>query len=457
LRVARKRKNAAYRRIKPPPDVRKRLSTLPWWCWILLIVLAEALVVLIILPTPWSTAVGNGDGAEYQRYAFNLLHHGVFSESPIAPYYPGVVRSPGYPAFLAALEWIGGRHAIVVQATQFGVLAVMAILVGVIGREVAGPAVGNFAAVLCATYLPFLGYATEFLTEDLTGCLLCAAVLLLLRARRAEGAGIYAALGLVLAAVTFVRPDCALLAVPIVLVLLLGRRSPSSLAKRTTAVATLSAALLIPLVPWIIRDASVTGGSLVPMEASGGVSLLASADQYDGLVSAGFTNSNLWDAQVGRLVGVPAAAKQGIQATVKYVDARRQVQVDSQERSDALRLFKMISLATILERVPKLLVYLWATADQDPPASASTAWRRVAQLQYVLLVVAGLIGLAVRRRQLLDDWPLWLVAACLTLTQLIFHVEARYTLPARPMLMVYAAVGALTVGAPLARGRVGHA
>ena len=95
---------------------------LPWWLWILLLVLAEALSIVIFLPTSWSRAVGNGDGAEYQRYAFNLLHHGVFSESPAPPYHPGVVRSPGYPSFLAALEWIGGRHVVVVQGAQFALL-----------------------------------------------------------------------------------------------------------------------------------------------------------------------------------------------------------------------------------------------------------------------------------------------------------------------------------------------
>jgi hypothetical protein len=156
-------------------------------------VLVEALAVLIFLPSSpssWSQAVGNGDGDQYQRYAFNLLHHGVFSEDPVAPYYPGVVRPPGYPAFLAAIEWIGGRSAVAVQATQFALLALMAIVVGLVGREVADPAVGNVAAVLCATYLPFLGEATVFLTEVLASCLLSIFVLLLLHTRRAEGIGI---------------------------------------------------------------------------------------------------------------------------------------------------------------------------------------------------------------------------------------------------------------------------
>ena len=169
-------------------STRRRLSAVPWWAWILILVLAEALAIVIFLPTSWSHAVGNGDGAEYQRYAFNLLHHGVFSESPAPPYHAGVVRSPGYPSFLAALEWIGGRHAVVVQGAQFALLGATSVLVGFIGRAVSRPAVGNVAAVLCATYLPFLGFATVFLTETIATFLLTAVVLLLLRARPADSA-----------------------------------------------------------------------------------------------------------------------------------------------------------------------------------------------------------------------------------------------------------------------------
>jgi hypothetical protein len=72
-------------------------------------------------------------------------------------------------------------------------------------------------------------------------------------------------IGLVLAAAIYVRPECALIAVPIGLILVLNRRSSWSFAKRCRALAVLTIAVVIPLVPWIVRDASVTGGKLVPM------------------------------------------------------------------------------------------------------------------------------------------------------------------------------------------------
>ncbi|NNE99527.1 MAG: hypothetical protein HKN25_10960, partial [Pyrinomonadaceae bacterium] len=53
-------------------------------------------------------------------------------------------------------------------------------------------------------------------------------------------------------------------------------------------------------------------------------------------------------------------------------------------------------------------------------------------------VVAGIWNSRVRIWQ---HWLLWLPAVYLTLAHLVFHVEARYSFPARPFLIVFAAVG----------------
>src|SRR5947209_2253451 len=126
---------------------RRALAGVRWWAWIVVLAAVEGLFVVAVV-RPSLNDVFGGDGAQYQRYALNLIHHGVFSEATTAPYHPGVVRSPGYPAFIAALEWLGGAHVVVIQAVQFGILAGIGILVGVICRAVAGPRIGTVAAVL---------------------------------------------------------------------------------------------------------------------------------------------------------------------------------------------------------------------------------------------------------------------------------------------------------------------
>ncbi len=432
--------------------IRRLLSTLPWWCWILLVVAVEAVVVLIVAPTPWSKAT-LGDGAEYQRYASNLLHHGVFSESPVAPYYPQLFRDPGYPAFLAAVEWIGGAHVLPVEVAQFGVLAAIAVLVGLIGREVATPTIANLAALLCATYLPFLGLAGQFLTEPLSALLLTLIVYLLVRAVRSHDIRIVAVLGLVFAALTYVRAESAILAAPVALMLLLSRPAPWGSARRWSAPLVFVLVFLLPLVPWTIRNASVTGGRFVPLAANSGSTLLASADQYDGLMSdeSDTQDTERWDAQIARIIGSPATAVHGIQVSEEYATALREIKVNDEEQAAAVKIFKTISVGMVIRHLPNRVLWLWTTGDEVPLGTVS---HRIAELQYAALTLLILIGVVVRRRRLLADWPLWIGAVYLTLIHLIFNVEGRFTLPARPALMVYAAAGAVALTSRLARGRL---
>lgn len=213
----------------------------------------------------------------------------MFSEAASPPYYPGVVRSPGYPAFLSAVYWLGGEREIAVQIAQLVLPAALAVLVGCIGRALAGRVVGTVAAVLCATYLPFLEFTTHFLTEILGSFCLIVFVAVLLRARRADSPALYAGSGLSLAALSYVRPEFLLLAVPISLILLAGSTGSWLSPGRWGAVLAFSCAFIVALVPWTVRNAIVTGGDVLPMAATSGSDLLASADQYRGLISYKFT------------------------------------------------------------------------------------------------------------------------------------------------------------------------
>jgi hypothetical protein len=180
-------------------------------------------------------------------------------------------------------------------------------------------------------------------------------------------------------------------------------------------------------------------------EATGGVTLLISVDQWDGYMTQSGLDVTKLDPQLARILHMPAAAQGGLDGPVEYRSPRLQVQIVEKERRAARELLKSLAPSTVIKRLPARLVYLWSPADTNRPAKAGSEWQKLAQLQYLLLVIAGLVGIFVRRR-LLDDWPLWVVAAVLTVAHLVFNVEARFTLPARPMLMIYASIGVITLG-----------
>lgn len=74
------------------------------------VVFSVALAVRLIW---WALAYGLGDygfttydSEQYLRLAENLRLYGVFSQSVSAPFYPDVVRTPGYPVWLAFWGWL---------------------------------------------------------------------------------------------------------------------------------------------------------------------------------------------------------------------------------------------------------------------------------------------------------------------------------------------------------------
>jgi hypothetical protein len=125
-------------------------------------------------------------------------------------------------------------------------------------------------------------------------------------------------------------------------------------------------------------------------------------------------------------------------APMETFDAIAQVRRDDKLRAAAIRVFKSLSVGQVIRSLPKRIRYLWGTANTDDGPVVHTPW---SQVQYAVLVLLGLIGFAIRRRQFLRDWPLWIAAGYLSVLHMVFSIEARYTLPARPMLMVYSAAG----------------
>ncbi|HLY47795.1 MAG TPA: glycosyltransferase family 39 protein [Solirubrobacteraceae bacterium] len=397
---------------------------------------------LVFVPASQIQTFG-GDGRWYRLLASNLVHHGVFSASVAPPYYESVWRAPGYPAFVALLDLLGASHTVVVEAGQFAVVAAMAIVVGLIGRAVVGPVVGMAGAILAATYLPFLEFATRFMTEDLASLCLAVVVLLLLAACRSDRLAAYAGAGLGVAVLTYVRPEFILFVIPVAVILVASRtghgwRSAGRWLRALVFVGVFGAALL----PWTIRNAVVTHGRVVPMATTSGVDLLASADQYDGYISYKETLADWHKIAAQETEIAPAPAR---------FDAAAQVRYDAELRAAAIRIFRSLSIGQVVRSLPRRFAYMWGTADS--PGRLAQVGHRAGQLQYVVLVLLGLVGFVIRRRQFWHDWPLWISAAYLSTVHLIFSIDGRYTLPARPMLMVYSAVGAWAA-VMLARRRV---
>jgi 4-amino-4-deoxy-L-arabinose transferase-like glycosyltransferase len=203
--------------------LRGEQQELAWWA-----VIAAA----IVLRVAWSawiahahpSAVTSGDTSGYIGPARALLEKGRFSLSPQDPT-PMFLRTPGYPAFLAAILWVtDSRWSIsAIQAT----LSVSAVLVTVfVGRRVIGPTAAMLAGVLVALDPLQFALSGTILTETLATLMLVSIVAfgVVVFVRRPEEVKVrhFFVLGASLAAATMVRPTTYYFP-PIVVILLLWR------------------------------------------------------------------------------------------------------------------------------------------------------------------------------------------------------------------------------------------
>ena len=163
---------------------------------------------------------------------------------------------PATPRSLAILEAVS-HSVVLVQIAQFALLAITALAVYAIGRRVADERTGLVAGLLCASYLPLVWYATYHLTE-ITACLCVTATVLAVLWARTGPTWAWAAVGLSLAAATYVRPGFLFAPLLIAAATLIENR------KGWQAPAVTLAVFALAVAPWTARNHHLTG-RVIPM------------------------------------------------------------------------------------------------------------------------------------------------------------------------------------------------
>jgi 4-amino-4-deoxy-L-arabinose transferase-like glycosyltransferase len=404
-----------------------------------LILLVEAVAIIAMT----DDQIIGVDGRNYELYARNLIDHGAYSAEAVAPYDPSMYRTPGYPLFLAALRLIGGDSVVIVRIAQFALLGLLAFLVYGIALEIGNRFAARVAAFLCVTYLPFLWLARMHLTETLTAVLVSAAVLLMLQARVRPGPWRHASAGALLAATALVRPVYALAILPIAIAMLIWREG-LTFKDVAIRIAALGTAFVLVLVPWTIRNFNLTDDIRPFGVGGGGTSLLASAMQYAGQVGYRWGPEDLGklDAVEAPLVR-QAKRKAAREQSDIPLSIRKEIAADEAARERATEIIDDVSTSKKLGTLPKREAYLWAVTDYAP-TSHYGAWHNLARVEQFFLFALTLVGLvaALRRLGIRRLWPVLLFPAYLMVVHLYVHVEGRYSLPVRGVLMALAGVGA---------------
>ncbi len=433
------------------------------------IALAHSFAFMIYQQPDWETQWTDQGG--YHQLASNLAFHGVFTRFPDAtPFVPEVIRTPGYPLFVALLYQVFGPSHWAVAAAQAVLFSIICLLVHQLAREVTTPRVALVAAATTALFPPIPYYGALILTEIWTTFLITLGLWLLVKAFSQGSVPYSTAAGVILGIAGLSRPIFFLLPVLLFLgatVMLKRRPEP----RRTIGFLPAGAFLLayvLTLAPWF--GYNYHHFQKLTISPAGGIGRSSWEGywngKFPGRTQATLTHlaeSPLSDEQLSREVRSLLNADDDM---LRYVDQWRNIRrlyAVAPDASPHDRIFARVKADRIfgeyakenirrepfrylIRRFTYGMFVLWVG---EIPIRYSDINRTSAYLIHGLWAIqAGLLAFSVLGaiRLLLSTsiylmLPLVLAPLYLSLVQWPFLTESRYSLPLKPLLLLFAVVG----------------
>jgi 4-amino-4-deoxy-L-arabinose transferase-like glycosyltransferase len=438
-----------------------------------LIALVHGAIYISYLRPDWDVAWT--DQAGYKQLGSVLARTGTFTRYPDYPVFvPEVIRTPGYPAFVAPIYRVFGvGNDVAVTAVQVVLFAVLCGLVYALTKRLAGRRAAGLAALLTALFAPLPHFAALVLTEFWTTFVATAAMLVVLSAVQRQRLRDFALGGVLLSAVTLVRPAFVLLpfflasAMPVLL-----RSQRTAAALRGWGVLAVTAALT--LLPWFTYN-YVNLGQFTLSPAGGiGRGLWEGSWQgvWPGRVQAQLTAIAEQNTDVEARVHT-VARESGLdpRPMLQYVRewrtnhdlwdtpqdplerARARVDADRAYLDAALNNIRQDPIGHLMRRVTRGTFVLWAAdipirysdINRTPTIVIRVVW--LIQVVILLLAVAGAVTLA-RRGRRVEAVLLVLPLVYVTAVHLPLLCEARQSLPVKPLVLALAAVAMSRLTSP---------
>jgi 4-amino-4-deoxy-L-arabinose transferase-like glycosyltransferase len=396
--------------------------------------LALALRLPFSLFFPWSS----GDSRGYQQIALNLIAGHGFSWSTSPPFEPNLYRTPVYPLFLAGVYSIFGPGARAVYLLQAAIGSVVCCLTYVIARQFWNGHTAVVAALLCCSDLFAAHYVGNILTETLFTLLMSCAVFLLVRAYETGQRRTMALTGALLGLAALCRPESAIF--PLFAAATLVWVSPSRWTSLCLGLVLVGCAVLAT-VPWLARNWRLTNGMVFLVNRGPGVSFWQSAHPgYDHNRYRFVEGLEQRDDTVALFLSTEGERDLGALEPLLWCAGMKQIR---QHPGDYVR--------------RRLLDYshLWIPSGDFLLGEHNVSFgRALATKRFGLMAVKALIllvigiapfllavsGLVLNRSHLRRLWPVWVFPFYVALSRLPFDLEPRHSLPARPYLMMFAAL-----------------
>ena len=386
-----------------------------------LVVFAVALAVRLVFVGLFATEPQN-DLLWNDAVGWNLANGHGFTASQSEPRVPGIYRTPAYPAFLAVVYTVAGHSHRAAYVAQSVVDALSALVVAAIALHLTSPAVALLAGGLYAIY-PYAAIYCGVLHQDilLTFVTLLAVLAMVRAVEPGRTWRAWGTVGLAVGLTALVKANFLLFLFAPLVVILLAVRGRAKRALAFTAVVT---AMLAILGPWIGRN-YVTFRAFPPLAAGAtGVNAVLLLEE----LNAGEAS------MVARLASRPGERDQSRYLS-RFVDGAELMASEKalvqQTAPELLRRWPEV-LVLMVRKIPRLWITQYAMGYSPFVATAA------ALVSWAVLLV-GVIGMWLARREWRGLLPLYVTIATVTLMYLPYTSEARYTLPARAALLVFVA------------------
>jgi 4-amino-4-deoxy-L-arabinose transferase-like glycosyltransferase len=336
---------------------------------------------------------------------------------------PTAFRPPLYPTFLAMVtKSIGSsRHTFQMVGCVVGLATV--VLIGLLGRRLAGNAAGLCAAGIAAAYPILIVADGSVMSENLVLPLVAGLLLAVYWAIDHPTIPRWMVVGLLGGACILTRGD-AIVLVGLVAVLtpLLVKRA--TWARRAALAGVTVLAVTVVVMPWLVRN-----------QARLGTFELATLD----------TSVTLAGANCARTYSSPALGSWDFECTqTPHAD-----HLDEMTLSRRLRTRGLDYARDHADRLPVVatvrVLRVWglyapsAQARSESPESRFYAGQIISWLVYLPTAALAVVGLVVLRRRGVAILPLLIVIAAVTVTAALAYGKQRLRIVAEPVLIVTAA------------------
>jgi 4-amino-4-deoxy-L-arabinose transferase-like glycosyltransferase len=447
------------------------MQTRPWRALLIvaLVAMVHAGCFAIYQRPEWETSWEDQVG--YERLGHVLATTGEFTRNPdLQPFVPETIRTPGYPLFVAGVYRIAGEHHAAVAAAQGLLFALLTLVVFALTSRLASQRVALAAAIFTALFPAIPYYGALVLTEVLCTFLVTLGIWTAVCAVQDRRVSQYLLTGILFGLATLTRPTFALFPVALVACIALAalwRRDWRSIWPWGWTLV----AFAVVLSPWLAYN--VIYVHRLTISPAGGIGRATWEASWQGTWS-GRVQSDLTrlvdahvdddDATLDALVRQFAADNAtAADPMIAYVHQWRDIRhiwntpTDPRERAltriAADDAYWRVGLSNIkrdrgghlVRRVTVGTFVLWAAEipirynriNAVPPIVIHAMW--LVQAGIMALALIGLLFVA-RRRGALEVAPIAALIAYVTALHVPMLAEARYSLPAKPVIMMLAAI-----------------